>query len=101
MTMISCPDCKAQISDKASACVKCGCPIQGQQNPPLTGGQIHSVLNIGPCAKCGSEDTGDMVAEEGRKGTGLGGMLGTRTGSFLGGGRYYCRRCGHRWRYNG
>jgi len=27
MALISCPDCKASISDKAPYCIKCGCPI--------------------------------------------------------------------------
>jgi hypothetical protein len=27
MPLISCPDCKTQVSDKAPACPKCGAPI--------------------------------------------------------------------------
>lgn len=30
MAMIKCPECGNEISDKAQACPKCGCPIQGE-----------------------------------------------------------------------
>lgn len=33
MALISCPECTTEISDKASACPKCGCPI-GPLTPP-------------------------------------------------------------------
>lgn len=33
MTLISCSECKASISDQASACPHCGCPIS---KPPIT-----------------------------------------------------------------
>jgi hypothetical protein len=32
MALITCPECKAEISDKAAACVRCGAPIT-QQRP--------------------------------------------------------------------
>jgi len=28
MAMIICPECGAQVSDRAGACIKCGCPIK-------------------------------------------------------------------------
>lgn len=31
MALISCPDCGNNISDKASICIHCGCPINGAQ----------------------------------------------------------------------
>lgn len=31
MALITCPECGKQISDKAPACIHCGCPIQPQQ----------------------------------------------------------------------
>lgn len=27
MALIKCPDCGEKVSDKASACIHCGCPI--------------------------------------------------------------------------
>ena len=27
MALIQCPECKSEVSDKASSCPKCGCPI--------------------------------------------------------------------------
>jgi TM2 domain-containing membrane protein YozV/ribosomal protein L40E len=27
MALIACPECESQVSDKATACIKCGCPI--------------------------------------------------------------------------
>jgi len=29
--LISCPDCQKKISDKASACPQCGCPLDAQE----------------------------------------------------------------------
>lgn len=31
MALIKCPDCGAEISDSASACIRCGCPLRGQK----------------------------------------------------------------------
>lgn len=31
MALIKCPECGKEISDKASACIHCGCPIQQEQ----------------------------------------------------------------------
>ena len=28
MAMIKCPECSASVSDRAKACVQCGCPLQ-------------------------------------------------------------------------
>ena len=28
MSLINCPECKKEISDKAEACPQCGCPIK-------------------------------------------------------------------------
>lgn len=42
MALIKCPECGKEISDKAPACIHCGCPIQPQRTayqaktPPLT-----------------------------------------------------------------
>lgn len=29
MALVACPECGAMVSDKASCCTKCGCPLQG------------------------------------------------------------------------
>jgi hypothetical protein len=34
MGLIACPDCKAQISDLAEVCIKCGRPMRSQSPPP-------------------------------------------------------------------
>jgi ribosomal protein L7/L12 len=38
MALIKCPECGKQISDKASACIHCGYPIQTEQvvSPPIS-----------------------------------------------------------------
>ena len=37
MPLITCPDCKKKVSDKASACIHCGCPLNDQgKNLPMT-----------------------------------------------------------------
>ncbi|MBD5511793.1 MAG: zinc ribbon domain-containing protein [Lachnospiraceae bacterium] len=28
MALIKCPECGAEISDKADKCIKCGCPLK-------------------------------------------------------------------------
>lgn len=30
MAMIKCPECGAEISDRAGTCIHCGCPLQSQ-----------------------------------------------------------------------
>jgi len=32
MALIKCPECGKDISDRAPACIHCGCPIQGQKS---------------------------------------------------------------------
>lgn len=32
MSIIICPECGKEISDKASACIHCGCPIKKEEN---------------------------------------------------------------------
>ncbi len=31
MAMIKCPECGAEVSDRAATCMKCGCPVGGQK----------------------------------------------------------------------
>jgi hypothetical protein len=35
MALIRCPECSAEVSDRAWTCPKCGCPIAGQGWPPF------------------------------------------------------------------
>lgn len=37
MALITCPECQNVISDKASACVKCGAPVEDSGRTPLIG----------------------------------------------------------------
>lgn len=34
MALISCPECRREISDRASACPTCGCPITTRNSTP-------------------------------------------------------------------
>lgn len=36
MALIKCPECGKEVSDKASCCVHCGCPIHSEQNTITT-----------------------------------------------------------------
>lgn len=91
MTLITCSDCGKRISNKASACPGCGCPVSG---PKTTGTRAGGV---GKCPNCGSRNTVDVVEAERRTG-GLAGAYGARLGlAFRGQGRFGCRDCGHRW----
>ena len=39
MAMINCPECGKEISDKAKACIHCGCPINEESNETKDNGQ--------------------------------------------------------------
>lgn len=71
MALIQCPECSTQISDKASACIKCGAPIAAttQVAPQVittqqTGKQykvgkiIGSTMVILGMASCASNEIG-------------------------------------------
>lgn len=55
MALIKCPNCGNQISDKASQCVKCGCPVKPdsgkKQTPPII---VVNANKEAICPKCGS-----------------------------------------------
>lgn len=44
MALITCPECGAQVSDKAATCPHCGYPI-GEQPPQQTGGSAEQADN--------------------------------------------------------
>jgi cytochrome bd-type quinol oxidase subunit 2 len=43
MAMINCPECGKEISDKAKACIHCGCPIN--EEPEASSKDIEKALN--------------------------------------------------------
>lgn len=44
MALIACPECKREISDKATACPHCGCPIVASPPPVMVASQIPPQL---------------------------------------------------------
>lgn len=49
MALITCSECKSEISDKAATCVKCGAPLRRGRNKPTTiqaTGKDAKVINI-------------------------------------------------------
>lgn len=59
MALIKCPECEKEISEKATACPNCGCPIvQGITKTTLLGKKIPVV-----CIKCGSRNC-EWITEE-------------------------------------
>lgn len=36
MSLIICPECGKQISDKTTTCIHCGCPIKKDENPHIS-----------------------------------------------------------------
>ena len=44
MALITCPECGRQISDKAVACVGCGCPIRKEETPEEIAKRIEENL---------------------------------------------------------
>ncbi len=79
MALINCPECNQQISDKATSCPKCGCPISSQSNnniveiyfPHWQSGTIRgkcSVLEYGQeIATCRSGETVTIECSSPRK----------------------------------
>lgn len=52
MALIECSECGKQVSDKASACPSCGCPIN--ENVGVMKYHVFSAPNQVKCPKCGS-----------------------------------------------
>ena len=51
MSLINCPECKNEISDQATACPNCGCPIEPQKVCLECGKELNSTDPI--CYHCG------------------------------------------------
>jgi hypothetical protein len=57
MALIKCPECGAEVSDRADECINCGCPL----NEPAVGVAANPALclPLSFCTKCGKELAGD------------------------------------------
>ena len=44
MALIKCPECGKEVSDKAAACIHCGCPIQAQASVPSSAFVLKKVV---------------------------------------------------------
>ena len=51
MALINCPECGQKISDKASACIHCGCPIEKNKTCPECGSVVNESDTV--CKTCG------------------------------------------------
>lgn len=70
MALIKCPECGNQVSDKASACPKCGCPldcreetdgvnqIEGQNQPPAVEPSVDNPVSADETEDKGSDSDG-------------------------------------------
>ena len=106
MGLIQCPDCNAEVSDKAAACVHCGCPLAESQSAETPSEEKRPPYSVGKCPACGTFETCDTVSYYERQGGFfetlgaraffgvLGGYFGRRA---LGKGRCQCLKCSHDW----
>ena len=44
MALIKCPECGAEVSDRAAACIKCGCPLQESYRTTIIRFEHESVM---------------------------------------------------------
>ncbi len=51
MALITCPECGQQISDRAPACIHCGCPISKTKTCPECGATVNDSDTV--CKTCG------------------------------------------------
>lgn len=59
MALITCPECSREISDKAAACLNCGCPIDKSELPKVTCRECKHVYpaNKFKCPNCFSNNS--------------------------------------------
>lgn len=74
MSLIQCPECGREISDKASSCPNCGCPIKSTESSREVRIQIPNTQNISGgwvgllSSKNAAVKAGDKVLWEGKHG---------------------------------
>lgn len=61
MPLIKCPDCEKEVSDKATACIHCGCPISTNLEDQPAAGSAKAVEKGNTRSKL-KEDLGWGVA---------------------------------------
>jgi hypothetical protein len=59
MALISCPECRRQVSDRAASCPQCGYPIRDNPERSRLGGFSEAPL---PAQYVGERNTGEKVA---------------------------------------
>lgn len=62
MSLIKCPDCGKEVSDKAPACPSCGCPL-ASSNSTSEPEFIDSNNNVIRCPKCGGININFQIQE--------------------------------------
>ncbi|RZT02900.1 zinc-ribbon domain-containing protein [Cuneatibacter caecimuris] len=53
MALFKCPECGKEISDRASTCPNCGCPIETEEKRTKIEIEEKAEQNLVPCTKCG------------------------------------------------
>jgi hypothetical protein len=81
--LIDCPECKSQVSDKASSCPKCGCPMTKVNN--------HTI--IPKCPTCGSTNIGKISL---KSKVGMGALVGVFAIGHIAK-TFKCNSCGAKW----
>ena len=46
MSLIICSECGKEISDKATACIHCGCPIKKDNSPHISKKFVYMCMNV-------------------------------------------------------
>ena len=70
MPLISCPDCKTEVSDRAPACPKCGAPIAPPMPARVTiahvspGADLNAPITIGKGSLTGVRSEERRVGKE-------------------------------------
>ena len=70
MAIINCPECNKEISDKATACPHCGCPIESVVTEtikvcPNCGSEYENYVDICPECECELETKTTQYKTEG------------------------------------